>query len=63
MEPQGCVFCEIVAGRSPASIVHEDDSSLCLMTLRPTRLGECVVIPKNHIDHFIDIPEDLTDAV
>ena len=57
---RSCVFCEIVAGRSPASIVHDDDQSLCFMTLRPTRPGECLVIPKTHIDHFIDLPEDLT---
>lgn len=29
------------------------------MTLRPTRPGECLVIPKEHIDHFIDIPSTL----
>ena len=54
-----CVFCEIVAGHSPASVVHEDELSLCFMTLRPTRPGECMVIPKDHIDHFIDIPAEL----
>lgn len=54
-----CVFCEIVAGDSPASVVHEDECSLCFMTLRPTRPGECMVIPKDHIDHFIDIPVEL----
>jgi histidine triad (HIT) family protein len=57
---QSCVFCEIIAGRSPVSIVHEDDRSLCFMTLRPTRPGECIVIPRDHIDHFVDIPKDLT---
>ena len=54
-----CVFCEIVAGESPASVVHEDEFSLCFMTLRPTRPGECMVIPKDHIDHFIDMPAEL----
>ena len=54
-----CVFCEIVAGDSLASILHEDEFSLCFMTLRPTRPGECMVIPKDHIDHFIDIPAEL----
>ena len=29
------------------------------MTLRPTRLGECLLIPREHIDHFTDIPDDL----
>ncbi len=55
-----CIFCEIVAGRSPASVVYDDDRAMCLMTLRPTRPGECMVIPKNHIDHFTDMPDDLS---
>ena len=54
-----CVFCEIIAGRSNVSIVHEDELSLCFMTLRLTRPGECMVIPKIHIDQFIDVPEEL----
>ena len=32
---------------------------MCFMTLRPTRPGECMVIPKEHIDHFMDIPDEL----
>jgi histidine triad (HIT) family protein len=32
---------------------------MCFMTLRPTRPGECMVIPKVHVDHFIEIPTDL----
>lgn len=54
-----CPFCEIVAGRSSASVVYTDDQAMCFMTLRPTRLGECMVIPKKHIDHFTDIPDEL----
>jgi diadenosine tetraphosphate (Ap4A) HIT family hydrolase len=30
-----CVFCEIVAGRAPAHIVHGDDLSLCLLDIHP----------------------------
>lgn len=54
-----CPFCEIVAGRGAASFVHGDDRVLAFMTLRPTRSGECLVIPRDHIDHFTDIPDDL----
>ncbi len=54
-----CVFCDIVEGRSPVSLVCEDSQALCFMTLRPTRLGECLVIPKVHIDHFVDVPTEL----
>ena len=55
-----CVFCEIVGGRSPVSIVYDDDRIMCFMTLRPIRPGECTIIPKNHIDQFTDIPDDLS---
>ena len=54
-----CVFCRIVAGGEPCSRVHEDDVSLGFMGIRPVRPGELMVIPKEHIDHFCDLPDDL----
>jgi len=54
-----CIFCQIIAGHAPASRVYEDDLCLAFMTLKPTRTGECTVIPKGHIDHFTDIPDEL----
>lgn len=54
-----CIFCEILAGRAPASFVYDDDRIAAFMTIHPTRPGEFVVIPKAHIDHFTDIPDEL----
>ena len=54
-----CVFCEIVLGREPASKIYEDDRILAFMNIRPVNMGEFMVIPKEHIDHFLDIPDDL----
>ncbi|MEC5399868.1 HIT family protein [Uliginosibacterium sp. H1] len=54
-----CPFCEIVAGRAPASVVYADDVIIAFTTIRQTRAGECLVIPKAHIDHFTDIPDAL----
>jgi len=58
-----CVFCEIVAKRSPASIVHEDDELIAFMSIQPTAPGECLVIPKSHIDHFTDVPDDVAARI
>lgn len=52
-----CIFCEIVAGRAPASFVHEDELVVAFMTLQPTAPGECLVIPRAHVDHFTDVPD------
>jgi histidine triad (HIT) family protein len=56
---QKCVFCEIVAGREPVSTIFEDQSVMAMMALHPTSPGECLVIPKRHIDHFTDV-DDVT---
>ncbi len=59
MTVSDCVFCRIVAGGEPCSRVHEDDVSLGFMGIRPVRPGELMIIPKQHVDHFCDLPDDL----
>ncbi len=54
-----CIFCRIVAGEAKASKVYEDDRVLAFMDIQPVRPGQVLVIPKEHIDHFSDIPDDL----
>lgn len=58
-----CVFCQIVAGESPASIIYQDESVLAFMTIRPTAPGECLVIPKLHVDHFTDLDDDTASQI
>ena len=54
-----CVFCKLVSGETPCSRVHEDDVSIGFMGIRPLHPGELMVIPKEHIDHFCDISDQL----
>ena len=54
-----CIFCRIVAHESPASVLYEDEMVLAFMNIRPSSPGEFLVIPKEHIDHFSDIPDGL----
>ncbi|MEP6493333.1 MAG: HIT family protein [bacterium] len=58
-----CVFCDIVAGRAPASIIYQDDAIMALMTLRPFAPGECIVIPRAHVDHFTDLDDDTAQRI
>jgi histidine triad (HIT) family protein len=59
----GCVFCEIVAGRAPASVIYEDDALMAFMGIQPTAPGECLVIPRAHVDHFTDVPDDVAQRI
>lgn len=54
-----CIFCKIVSGEAESSKIYEDDKILAFMNIRPVNTGEFMVIPKIHIDHFLDIPDDL----
>lgn len=55
LEP--CVFCEIVAGRAPASIVYEDDLCLAIMTIGPVNPGHLLVLPRAHAPSLADLDE------
>ena len=58
-----CSFCEIVASKRPSSLVHEDGVSLAFMGIRPLYPGELLIIPKEHTDHFCDIPDQVAAQI
>lgn len=53
-----CVFCDIVAATSPASIVYEDDVALAIMDIGPVNPGHVLVLPKRHAAYLADLAED-----
>ena len=53
------IFSRIVAGEIPAHRLREDDRFLAFLDVRPIRPGHSLVIPKEEIDHFFDLPDDL----
>ena len=59
-----CVFCEVVAGRSPAIRIFEDDNYLAILDIRPFTRGHTLVFPKQHTTDLTDTPPDtLADMV
>jgi histidine triad (HIT) family protein len=44
-----CVFCQIVQGSEPASIVWEDDLTIAAVDLRQFHPGHVLVIPRRHL--------------
>lgn len=47
-----CAFCKIIAGKSPAYIVYEDESNIAFLDILPLRLGHTLVIPKKHVQQL-----------
>lgn len=43
-----CIFCNILNGELPASVVYQDQFAMALMDLYPMRPGHVLVIPREH---------------
>ncbi|MDR0650147.1 MAG: HIT domain-containing protein [Candidatus Peribacteria bacterium] len=45
-----CIFCNIVAGKSPAFKLRENDEFIALFDLFPSAKGQTLVMPKKHYE-------------
>jgi histidine triad (HIT) family protein len=45
-----CVFCQIVEGAAPASVVYSDSAVLAFMDIQPIVTGHMLIIPKRHAE-------------
>ncbi len=57
--PVDCVFCRIVAGELPSNRIYEDADVLAFLDIAPLVKGHTLVIPKAHIDPFMQAPPDI----
>ena len=45
-----CLFCRIVSGELPATIVYEDENSLAFLDHRPLFPGHTLLVPREHVE-------------
>lgn len=48
----GCTFCDIVAGRSPATVILETPEIMVIQKPGYRPHVDCLIIPKKHIENF-----------
>jgi histidine triad (HIT) family protein len=53
-----CLFCKIVAGDLPATIVASDDRTVAFMDINPATKGHALVVPRDHAADLMAIGED-----
>ena len=55
-----CIFCKILAGELPSTIVDEDERTVSFMDINPAIRGHLLVIPREHHRDLWSVdPEDL----
>ena len=60
---QDCIFCKIVSGEIPASKVLETDKILAFSDIHPVAPVHVLIVPKEHIETFMDVKENKMDIL
>ena len=56
MSEDNCLFCRIVSGEVPATIVYEDINSIAFLDHRPLFHGHTLLVPRKHFETLVDLP-------
>lgn len=52
-----CIFCKIMKNEIPSYTLYEDDIVRVILDINPSTNGDCMVIPKQHIENINDIDD------
>lgn len=57
------VFTQIIAGELPGRFVWRDDRVVAFLTINPIAPGHTLVVPREEVDHWIDLESDLAARI
>ncbi|MDZ7773005.1 MAG: HIT family protein [Balneolaceae bacterium] len=52
------IFTRIIEGEIPCHKVAEDDRHIAFLDINPIAEGHTLVVPKEEVDYFFDLPEE-----
>ena len=57
------LFTRIINREIPGRFVYEDEKVVAFLTIAPIRPGHTLVVPRDEVDHWIDLPSALASHV
>ena len=59
MVDDNCLFCRIVSGEVPATVVYVDKNAVAFLDHRPLFHGHTLLVPRGHVETLVDLPQAL----
>lgn len=53
------LFTRIINGELPGRFVYQDDRAVAFLTIAPLKPGHTLVVPRQEVDHWIDLEPQL----
>jgi histidine triad (HIT) family protein len=63
MMAEDCVFCRMLSGGEVPHLVFEDELMVAFLDHRPVFPGHCLLIPKEHFETLVDLPQRLLEPL
>ena len=63
MSPTDCLFCRIVSGEIPATLVHQDERLVAFRDISPQAPIHILIIPRDHIASLDEVHDDDRDLL
>ena len=63
MNDPDCLFCKIIAGELPGTIVDSDERTVAFMDIAPATRGHALVVPRTHTVDLLSVSEEDLAAV
>jgi histidine triad (HIT) family protein len=55
-----CIFCKIIKGELPSSIVLDDMNVFAILDIHPVSDGHTLILPRRHVESYTDLsPEEV----
>lgn len=58
MAESDCIFCKIVSGELPSTIIREDERTVAFMDINPATRGHTLVVPRRHVRDLLEIGDE-----
>jgi len=53
------IFTQIIEGGVPARFVWKDELCVAFLSINPIRSGHVLVVPREEVDHWLDVDDDM----
>jgi histidine triad (HIT) family protein len=58
-----CIFCAIIANKTPSYKIEEDNNNLAILEINPETKGHILIIPKEHLDRIPESTKSFTQKI
>lgn len=63
MDHSACIFCQIIAGQAPASIVYADERVVAFLDINQPVPYKVLVIPRAHVETIYELSDEQAAAL